>query len=302
MDDLRRPAVVNNKSDMLHDRKMGTMRLTRKEIASLETTARELRRDILEITYAAGPERKGHPGGALSLVEIVTALYFAAMRVDPKRPDWPERDRLILSKGHACPVLYAALARRGFFGREAFAGFRKAGGMLQGHPDMKRIPGIDMTAGSLGHGLGAGIGMALAARMDQKDYRTYVILGDGELQEGLVWEGAMSAPFLRLDNLCVIIDRNGLQSCGRVDDTLPLDPLAAKWKDFGWHVLEAEGHSLREILAALSTAEAEKSRPTVIIAATVKGKGFSFMEHDNSWHQKAPTAEQYNQALKELSP
>jgi len=269
-------------------------------ISRLNEIARQLRIDIIRMTYEAGPARKGHPGGALSATDLIAALYFDFMRIDPSNPRWPNRDRFILSKGHACPVLYAALANRGYFPKEAFSSFRKIDGMLQGHPDMKSTPGVDMTAGSLGHGLSAGVGMAIAARIDKRDYNVFVLLGDGECQEGLVWEAAMVAPKYKLDNLIAILDINRLQSCDWVEATLSLEPLPAKWIAFGWNVVEIDGHDMRQVVSALEIAIHHKGKPTVIIARTVKGKGVSFMEDDNAWHQKAPNKKQFEQAVTEL--
>jgi len=273
---------------------------TRRRLDRLEEIARRLRIDIVKMTHLAGSARKGHPGGALSATDIVAALFFDIMRINPSDPDWRDRDRFILSKGHACPVLYAALANRGYFTEESYQSFRKVDGMLQGHPDMKNTPGVDMTTGSLGHGLSAGIGMALAARIDKRNYRVFVLVGDGECQEGLLWEAALSAPQYGLDNLTAIVDFNRLQSCDWVDATIPLEPFAAKWLAFGWNVLEIDGHNMQEVVAALELAVNHKNKPTVIIAHTVKGKGVSFMEDDNAWHQKAPDAKQFEQAMAEL--
>ncbi len=264
----------------------------------LRKTANTLRRDVMEIArHAAGPS---HPGPALSCCDIVTALYFHIMRVDPKRPQWEDRDRLILSKGHACPVVYAALARKGYFPLQDLTTVRRIGSYLQGHPDMKKTPGIDMTSGSLGNGLGAGAGMALYAKRMKKDFHTFVILGDGECQEGVVWEAAMCAAAMRLDKLIAIVDYNHLQSCGAVEDILPMEFMEDKWKAFGWNVLSVNGHHMEELLCTMETAIHYRGRPTVVIAHTVKGKGVSFMEHDNSWHQKIPTEAQYLQAIREL--
>jgi transketolase len=273
---------------------------TERRIGRLEEFAKQIRIDIVTMIYRAGAERKGHPGGALSAADIVTALYFDIMRIRPHEPDWPLRDRFILSKGHACPVLYAALGILGYFDKKKYASFRKVDGMLQGHPEMKRTPGVDMTAGSLGHGLAAGMGMALAAKIDKMDFRVFVILGDGECQEGLIWEPAMSAPKYKLDNLIAIIDRNRLQSSDWVDATIPLDPFSAKWLAFGWNVIEINGHDMREVVAALDLAVRHRAQPTVIIADTIKGKGVSFMEDNNDWHQKVPSEEQYEQAITEI--
>ncbi len=266
----------------------------------LAAKAREVRADILKMTHDVGSAHKGHPGGALSAADVVTALYFDVMKVDPANPRDPDRDRFVLSKGHTCPVLYAALALRGFFDRSHYQTFRTAGGMLQGHPDMKKTPGVDMTAGSLGHGLAAGLGMALAARIDKRNYRTYVMLGDGECQEGLVWEAAMAAGHFAMTNLTAIVDVNGLQSCFPVVETMEMEPFADKWRAFRWNAVEIDGHDMGQILDALETASAATDKPTVILARTVKGKGISFMENNNAWHQKAPNDEEYRAGLAEL--
>ena len=270
------------------------------QVKQLEDQARQVRADILKMTHDVGAAHKGHPGGALSAADIVTALYFEVMNVDPTNPKDPDRDRFILSKGHTCPVLYAALALRGFFDRSHYQTFRTVGGMLQGHPDMKNTPGVDMTAGSLGHGLAAGLGMALAGRIDGRSYRTYVMLGDGECQEGLVWEAVLAAGHYGLSTLTAIVDVNGLQSCFPVVETMQMEPFAAKWAAFRWNVLEIDGHDMGQILDALAKAASVTDKPTVILAKTVKGKGVSFMENDNSWHQKAPNDEEYAAALAEL--
>ena len=268
------------------------------ENSDLKAKARKIRALIIEMLHDIGLEYKGHPGPALSITDIITALYFNIMRLNPERPDWQDRDRFILSKGHACPALYAALAEKGFFSKKHLSTFRHAGSILQGHPDMKRTPGIDMTAGSLGHGLGAGIGMALAARIDRKSYHTYVLVGDGEMQEGLVWESVMAAGHYGLENLTLIIDRNRWQSCNAVNCTIDLEPLSDKLVSFGWHVKIINGHDFSQIIEALSSRAA--SRPTAVIADTVKGKGVSFMEEDNSWHQRTITDEEYSIAMEEL--
>lgn len=269
-------------------------------IAFLEEKARQIRLDIVRMAYACGQERRGHPGPALSIADMVTALFFDIMRIDPKNPKWPDRDRFVLSKGHACPVLYAALANRGYFDKEELKAFRHVNAMLQGHPDMKGTPGVDMTAGSLGHGLAAGLGIALSADIDKKDYRVFVIIGDGECQEGLIWEAAMAAPRFLLGNLIALVDWNEWQSCGKVCETMPLFPFVEKWRSFGWNTIEIDGHDMHQIVCALEIATQRKQQPSVIIANTVKGKGVSYMENDNSWHQKAPTKEQFEIALREL--
>lgn len=266
----------------------------------LEKKAREIKIDVIKMCYEVGPKRKAHPGGALSAADIVVTLYFDIMRIDPSNPDWKERDRFILSKGHACPVLYAALANLGYFDKKQYKSLRRVGGMLQGHPDMRKIPGVDMTTGSLGNGLSAGIGMALSARMDKKNYRVFVLLGDGECDEGIVWEGAMAASKYKLDNLIAIVDMNGLQSCGTVKSIMPTDSLIDKWRSFGWNTIEINGHNMSEIIFGLELASSYTSKPSVIIAHTVKGKGVSFMENDNAWHQKTFSIEQYDQAVMEI--
>jgi transketolase len=261
--------------------------------------AREIRKDIIEIAYKAqGPT---HVGSALSCADIVTALYFKIMKIDPANPHWEERDRFVLSKGHACPVLYAALAERGYFEKSLLPSVRRINSKLQGHPDMNKTPGVDMTSGSLGNGLSVGLGIALALKIRQIRSNVFVILGDGESQEGLVWETAMAAPQLGADNLIAIIDYNHLQSCGYTDQILSLEPLQAKWEAFGWKVFEMNGHDMENIVSKLEMAVSFKERPTVLIAHTTKGKGVSFMENQVAWHAGIPTPEQYEQALTELS-
>jgi transketolase len=267
-------------------------------IPDLEKMARQLRRDVITMIATAG---SGHPGGSLSAADIVTALYFKAMRHDPKNPQWPDRDRFVLSKGHAAPILYAALAECGYFPVEELSTLRKLGSRLQGHTDRTLTPGVEMSAGSLGQGLSYGIGMALAGRLDKRDYRVYVLLGDGECDEGQVWEAAMFAPHHRMDNITAIIDHNDLQLDGRVCDIMALEPLTDKWRAFNWHVLEINGHDMKEILQALKKAGEVKGKPTVIIAHTIKGKGVSFMEGNVDFHGKAPNPQQTEQALKELA-
>lgn len=242
----------------------------------------------------------GHPGAALSCVEIVTALYFRVMRIDPADPRWHERDRFILSKGHACPVQYAALARRGFFPVAELDTLRRINSRLQGHPDMNKTPGVDMTAGSLGNGLSCGVGMALAAKMDKLLSRVYVVLGDGEIQEGAVWEAAMTAAHYQLDNLVAVVDSNGLQLDGFVCDVMNIDPVSQKWQSFGWHVIQCDGHDFGELIAAFESANSTRCKPTVVIADTTKGKGVSFMEDQCDWHGKCPTDEETSRALSEL--
>jgi transketolase len=266
-------------------------------IEELKRMAGIIRCDIIEMICTAGA---GHPGGSLSAADVVTALYFRLMRIDPKNPGWPDRDRFILSKGHACPVWYAALAERGYFDKAHLATLRRLNSILQGHPDMHKTPGIDMTVGSLGHGMSAGLGMALSARLRQKDYHTWVVVGDGESQEGSIWEAAMAAAKWKLDNFTVILDRNHLQNDGCVDDEMPIEPVADKWRAFGWHVDAIDGHNMEQVVAALEAARERKGLPTLILAETVKGKGVSFMENVADWHGKAPCQREADQALDEI--
>ena len=257
---------------------------------------RRVRRHILTMTAEAN---SGHPGGSLSAVEIVTALYFRVMRHRPHEPSWPDRDRFILSKSHACPVLYAALAEAGYFPVEELMTFRRFNSRLQGHAHIK-TPGVEMSGGSLGQGLSFGVGTALAARLDGRPSRTYVLLGDGECDEGQIWEAAMSASHYELDNLVAIVDRNRIQNDRWTDEVMKLEPLPDKWRAFGWHTLEVDGHEPSAVLAALAEADGRKDRPTAIIAHTIKGKGVSFMENNADFHGKAPNAEQLAQALAEI--
>ena len=263
----------------------------------LTTLARRLRRHVVTMIGRVG---SGHPGGSLSAVEIVASLYFRVMRHDPNNPEWPERDRFILSKGHAAPLLYAVLAESGYFPVEELVTLRQLNSRLQGHTDRRRTPGVESTSGSLGQGLSMGIGMALAARLDSFPYRVHVLLGDGECDEGQVWEAAMSAAHFKTDNLVAIVDRNGLQIDGPNCDVMELEPFADKWRAFGWNVIEADGHDFDSLLKAFEKAGKVTGKPTVIIAATVKGKGVSFMENKVEFHGKAPNAEQVEIALKEL--
>ncbi|MGB9885750.1 MAG: transketolase [Moorellales bacterium] len=263
----------------------------------LNRKARQLRGLALKMIGTAG---SGHPGGSLSAAEIMAVLYFHELRVDPARPDWPDRDRFILSKGHAAPLLYAALAERGFFPPEELLTLRRLGSRLQGHPDCRRLPGVDMSTGSLGQGLSVGNGLALGAKLDGRSYRVYVLLGDGEIQEGMVWEASMAAAHYRLDNLVAIVDHNGLQIDGPVAKVMSPEPLAEKWQAFGWEVVRVDGHQVEEIAAALEHARQVKGRPTMIIADTIKGKGVSFMENRVEWHGVAPKGEELARALAEL--
>jgi transketolase len=269
-----------------------------KDPAALASICKQIRRHIITMTGAA---KSGHPGGSLSAVEIVVTLYWDVMSHDPARPDWPDRDRFILSKGHAAPVLYAVLAECGYTPKETLHTLRKLGSIYQGHPDKRFIPALEASTGSLGEGLSVGIGMALAARLDQRSYRTYVLLGDGEIQEGQIWEAAMFASYHKVDNVCAIVDYNKIQLDGFVKEILDLEPLADKWRAFGWHVIELDGHNIPALQKAFAEAAATKEKPTVIIAHTVKGKGVSFMENNPKYHGVAPTPEEVELALKELA-
>ena len=271
--------------------------LTAEKIAELEETARRLRVDSLRLIHRRGA---GHPGGALSAAEIMAVLYFHTLRVDPSRPDWPERDRFILSKGHASAVLYSALSRCGFFPFSELDNWGEVECRHQGHPDRLKTPGVEMTSGILGHGVAIGAGLALAARLKKLSYRTYVLLGDGECQAGIVWEGAVTAAKYHLANLTVTVDSNGVQLDGPVHEIMPLEPLAGKWSACGWHVVEVNGHSVREVAEAFELASEIHDRPTVILAHTTKGKGVSFMENRSYWHGNVPDAGQLAQALSEL--
>jgi transketolase len=266
-------------------------------LSDLAERARELRLDSLEMIHHRGA---GHPGGSLSAAEIMAALFFHKLNIDPARPDWPERDRFILSKGHASAILYAALSRRGFFPPEDLLHWGEVACHLQGHPDRLKTPGVDMTSGLLGHGIPIGVGLALAARRLGLSYRTYVLLGDGEIQGGIVWEGAMAAAKFRTASLTAILDYNDVQLDGAVHDIMPLEPLIDKWRAFNWAVLEINGHNLRQVLEALDTASEIHGRPTIIVAHTTKGKGVSFMEDRSYWHGVAPNAAQLAQAETEL--
>lgn len=264
----------------------------------LRLMANTIRRDIVDIAFKAqGPS---HPAPALSCADIVTALYFRIMKIDPQNPSWEDRDRFVLSKGHACPVIYSALAERGFYPREWLSTVRRLNSKLQGHPDMKKTPGIDMTSGSLGNGLSLALGMAIYLKHQKKSSQVYCILGDGELQEGTVWEAVLAAPSMGADNLTAIVDCNHLQSCGAVTEIQPIPEMGRAWESIGWNVITINGHNMEEIVSALETARDFRGKPTCIMANTVKGKGVSYMEFDNSWHQKIPTEAEYNQAVAEL--
>ena len=268
-----------------------------KKIQELEATARLIRRHIIQMIYDAG---SGHPGGSLSATDIMVALYFDVMNHNPTDPKDPDRDRFVLSKGHAAPALYACLAETGYFPVEELKTLRQIGSRLQGHPDMRKTPGVEASTGSEGQGLSMGLGMALAGKLDKKKYMTYVMVGDGELNCGQCWEAAMSASFFKADNLVAIVDRNKLQLDGRTNEIMSIEPLADKWKAFGWNVIEIDGHNFPELLDALHKAKKTKKIPTVIIADTVKGKGVSFMEGQVGFHGKCPNEEQYNLAMAEL--
>ena len=273
-------------------------RFTPQDVKLLEHQGAQLRRDVVNMVHKAG---SGHPGGSLSAAEMITALYFHVMNIDPENPKDPGRDRFILSKGHCCPVYYAALAHRGYFDVKELDTLRQYKSILQGHPDMNITPGVDMTAGSLGNGLSIGVGMALSARLHQQDYYTYVMMGDGEIQEGMVWEAAMAAAHHRLDNLVAMVDVNGIQINGWVNDIMRVEPLADKWRAFGWNVVECDGHDMRSVLVAFHKARAKRGAPTVILAATVKGKGVSYMEDNNLWHGQAPNDAQTEEAIREIN-
>ncbi|MCM8783569.1 MAG: transketolase [Candidatus Omnitrophica bacterium] len=265
-------------------------------IKDLEEKCKKIRRTIIEMLAKAG---SGHPGGSLSSTELVVSLFFVYLKHDPKNPRWPERDRFHLSKGHSCPVLYAVLAECGYFPPQELFTLRKLGSVLQGHPD-RRTPGIEVASGSLGQGLSVALGMSLAGKLDGLNYRVYCLMGDGEMQEGNVWEAAMAASHYKCDNLCAILDYNGFQIDGKVKDIMNLEPLKEKWKAFGWHTIEIDGHNIKEVLSAYEEARLVKGKPTVIIAKTVKGKGVSFMENTVDFHGRAPNPEETKKALEEL--
>ena len=266
-------------------------------VEELKKTSKIIRRGIIEQVYKAG---SGHPGGSLSIADIMTVLYFNELNIDEKNPAWEDRDRVVLSKGHCAPALYSCLANRGFFNVEELEGFRGIDSNLQGHPDMRKIPGVDMSTGSLGQGLSAAVGMAIAGKMDEKDYRVYCILGDGEIEEGQVWEAAMSANKYKLDNLCVIVDNNNLQIDGTIEEVMSSYPIDEKFKSFGFQIINIDGHNIEEIMSAFEVAKNVKEKPVCIIAKTIKGKGVSYMENKVEWHGKAPNEEQYEIAIKEL--
>ncbi|MBQ4087959.1 MAG: transketolase [Clostridia bacterium] len=266
-------------------------------ITELKLIAANVRKDALTAVHSAS---SGHPGGSLSIADLLTLLYFEVMNIDPKDPKNPDRDRFVLSKGHCAPALYSVLAERGFFPVDDIPTFRKTGSYLQGHPDMKSVPGVDMSSGSLGQGVCAANGMALAGKIDKKDYRVYTVLGDGELQEGQVWEAAMYAPHYKLDNLTAFVDFNGLQIDGDIAEVMSPLPIDKKFESFGWHVIVTDAHDFEALLSAINEAKETKGKPTMIIMKSVKGKGVSFMENNAAWHGSAPNDEQYAQAIKEL--
>lgn len=272
--------------------------MDKKRAKELELIAYKIRRHALEAVYSAG---SGHPGGSLSIAEVMSVLYFEEMRVDPKNPKDANRDRFVMSKGHCSPALYGTLAQRGFFPTEDIKTFRQADSYLQGHPDMKGVPGVDMSTGSLGQGICTANGMALAAKLDNKDYRVYAVMGDGELEEGQVWEAAMFAPHYKLDNVTAFVDLNYLQIDGDIREVMNPTPVDKKFEAFGWNVITVNAHSVEEIYNAVQQAKATKGKPTVIILLSVKGKGVSFMENNAAWHGNAPNKEQYEQAVSELN-
>ena len=271
------------------------MKITKVE--ALENIANEIRISIIEQIYNA---QSGHPGGSLSCADILAVLYFNQMNIDPKKPEAKERDRFVLSKGHCSPALYATLAQKGYFSKDLLKSFRKIDSNLQGHPDINKVPGVDMTTGSLGQGLSVSVGMAISSKMESAGFRVYCLVGDGEIEEGQIWEAAMSASKNKLDNLCVILDHNGLQIDGKVEDVGGLIEIKEKFESFGFNVIEVDGHNIESLIYAFNSAKQKKGMPSVIIANTIKGKGVSFMENEVSWHGKAPNEEQYKQAISEL--
>ena len=268
------------------------------DVKELQKKAMQVRKGIIEAVYYG---KSGHPGGSLSIADILTVLYFNELNIDEKNPKWENRDRLVLSKGHCSPALYSCLANRGFFKLERLKTFRKIDSNLQGHPDMNKVPGVDMTTGSLGQGLSAANGMAIAGKLDKKDYRVYCILGDGEIEEGQIWEASMAAKKYKLDNLCVILDNNNLQIDGTIEEVMSSYPIDEKFRSCGFEIIKINGHDIEEILKAFEVARNVKGKPTLIIAKTIKGKGVSYMENKVGWHGKAPNEEEFNQAIKELS-
>lgn len=267
------------------------------DIEELKKIAKNIRKGIIEAVYNG---QSGHPGGSLSIADIMTVLYFYEMNIDPNMPKKEDRDRLVLSKGHCAPALYSTLAHRGYFDVEELKKLRKIDSRLQGHPDMNKVPGVDMTTGSLGQGLSAANGMAIAGKLDKKNYRVYCIMGDGEIEEGQVWEAAMASNKYKLDNLCVIVDNNNLQIDGTIEKVMSSYPIDEKFKSFGFQVINIDGHNIQEIIDAFDVAKNVKDRPVCIIAKTIKGKGVSFMENKAEWHGNAPNEEQYKIAMEDL--
>lgn len=268
------------------------------DVKALEKIANDIRIGVIEAVYSA---KSGHPGGSLSCADILTVLYFNQMNINEKEPNAKVRDRFVLSKGHCSPALYSTLARKGYFEKERLLTFRNIESNLQGHPDMNKVPGVDMTSGSLGQGLSVANGMALASKLNEDGYRVYCLLGDGEIEEGQVWEAAMTSNKYKLDNLCVIVDNNNLQIDGKIEEVKGLTNIGDKFKSFGFEVLQIDGNNIEELLNAFNVAKQIKGRPTVIIAKTIKGKGVSFMENKVEWHGRAPKEEEYKQAIEELS-
>ena len=270
----------------------------KKDLAELQSICKIVRRHIVEMT---GEAKSGHPGGSLSAVEILVTLFFDVMRHDPRNPNWPERDRFILSKGHGCPALYSVMAECGYTPVDQLKTLRKLGSIYQGHPDKRFIPAIEVSTGSLGQGLSVALGMGAAARLNGSPSRAYVVLGDGEIQEGQIWEAALFGAFHKIDNVAAIVDYNKIQLDGFVKDIMELEPLSDKWRTFGWHVIELDGHSIPALQSAFAEAASIKGRPTVLVANTVKGKGVSFMENNPKFHGSAPTREECAKALQELA-
>lgn len=266
-------------------------------VSDLARRSNDFRKQVLRMVY---DHQTGHIGGAFSIAEVLTALYFHHLNINPDVPDWPDRDRLVFSKGHACAMLYTNLAYRGYFPVDELKTFRSLNSRLQGHPEPQKTPGVEVPAGPLGHGIAIGAGMALAAKMDGSNRNVYVILGDGEINAGVIWEGALVSAKYSLDNLIAILDYNGIQQTGSTDQVMPTEPITDKWRAFGWHVLEIHGHNMGQILDALDEAKEIHGKPTIIVARTTKGKGVSFMEYDHYWHGSPPTKQQFNDALKEL--
>jgi transketolase len=267
------------------------------DINELELQAKEIRKGIIEAVYSA---KSGHPGGSLSIADVLTVLYFNEMNVDDKKTNWEDRDRLVLSKGHCSPALYSTLAQVGFIKKEELKTFRKITSNLQGHPDMNKVPGVDMTSGSLGQGLSVANGMALSSKLNHDGYRVYCLLGDGEIEEGQIWEAAMTANKYKLDNLCAILDYNNLQIDGTIEEVKGLDNIEGKFKSFGFNTIVVNGNNIEQLIDSFETAKMTKGKPTIIIAKTTKGKGVSFMENKAEWHGKAPSDEEYKLAIKEL--